>query len=503
MTIEDLKKALSETNAISLGKSSQPEKVALKNQLFEATSWCPEDYSIATRIFVVMNDLEEVPKCVCGNECVPNKLNNKLGFSKFCGPECSAKNRRTPSQLFDKEWLHQKRISEKLSYQAIGEILGVSDVMVGKWCRRHDIEEVKYSWADSATREDFEGRTEARVRTMIGNVAYDSLYSFDALKKFYEIDGLSVVEIAEKFGVTDHAVRTAASMVGYEFLRKANHKSKGETELAEFVASLVDIETSFRPNGYRTNEIDIYIPSLNIGIEYNGCYYHSELFRDTNYHKEKIEYFREFGIRVVMIWSDDWEFNKDRVKRFITNLVGARKSIGARETVAVEISQKEYSDFLEENHLLGSSVASVRIGLKKDDEIVAVMGFKKIASNVNKIGWDLSRFSNTNVVGGFTKMLKFFQKSNPGNVYSFADLDIVDPKSNVYTKNGFLEYSVQRPDYTYYNPKTRTRRHKFNYRKSFFSKIGIDTSEKEEHQLCNEYGLLRCYDSGKICYVLE
>ena len=34
-------------------------------------------------------------------------------------------------------------------------------------------------------------------------------------------------------------------------------------------------------------EIDIYIPELNIGIEFNGLYWHCELFKNENYHLEK------------------------------------------------------------------------------------------------------------------------------------------------------------------------------------------------------------------------
>ena len=34
-------------------------------------------------------------------------------------------------------------------------------------------------------------------------------------------------------------------------------------------------------------ELDIYLPNLNIAIEYNGLYWHGEKNKDKNYHLEK------------------------------------------------------------------------------------------------------------------------------------------------------------------------------------------------------------------------
>jgi hypothetical protein len=451
----------------------------------------------------VLNDISEVPSCVCGEKCVPNKLNNKLGFTEYCGPACSAKYRRTPKELFDKDWLHRKRIEEHMSYQAIADLLGTSDVMVGKWCRKHKIAEVKYVWSDSATPTQIESRNNARVRTQLGEEVVDALSAYKTFEDLYTNKDKSVAEIAETFGTSEATVRRAAEKVGFVLYRKPMTVSRGEVELREFISSLVECIPNYRPTSYHDKELDIFVPSLNIGFEYNGCYFHSELFKDKYYHKEKVEFYRNIGIKVINIWSDDWEFNQERTKNFIRNALGKNPRIGARETTVRFIDHHEYDEFLETHHMLGGNFAGVRIGLFVGTEIVAVMGFKQIPSNVGKTGWDLCRFSNKNVTGGFSKLLKYFRLHYSGDIYSFADMEIVDRRNNVYTKNGFIEENERSVDYKYYDPKTRKRKHKFNYRKSTFIKMGIDISGKDEYQLCREYGLLRCYDSGKICYVLK
>jgi very-short-patch-repair endonuclease len=503
MNIEELKIELSKTNAISLGKSKQPEKVALVNTLFQFTNWCPKDFSIATRIFIINNDITELPACPCGEDCIPNKLNHKLGFTEFCSPECSKKYKRTPRELMDKEWMYTKRVVERFSAIKIASILGVSDVAVGKWLHTHGLATEKYNWSESATQEDKDSRDETRVRTQLGDL-YSTLYETDIIKEMFYGQGLSISKISETFSVSISAIRRAAEFRGVELPDRqySFQKSAGELELYEYVKAICPTAISgFRFDGHKSPEMDIYIPELKLGIDYHGCYAHSEARRDNDYHFKKSKTLTEAGFRYIQIWEDDINNHPERTKNFIKNLLNPNHKIGARETIAKEISQKEFSDFLETNHLQGGCIASIRLGCFYEGELKSVMGFKQIASNVRHDGYDLVRYANTDVIGAFGKLLAEFRKTHKEDVYSYANLETVSSVSNVYTKNGFIEKSFYKPTYSYYSQKTKTRHHKFNYRKEFFKSVGIDISGKTEHELALEYGLLRCYDSGKILYV--
>ena len=47
-------------------------------------------------------------------------------------------------------------------------------------------------------------------------------------------------------------------------------------------------------------EIDIYVASLKLGIEYNGVRWHSEQFgKDKNYHIDKLNKCNEQGINLI------------------------------------------------------------------------------------------------------------------------------------------------------------------------------------------------------------
>lgn len=60
-------------------------------------------------------------------------------------------------------------------------------------------------------------------------------------------------------------------------------------------------------------EIDIYISSHNLAIEFNGTYWHSQNFKLNKwYHQFKVEKCHRLGIRLLHIY--EWEWKNDRQK---------------------------------------------------------------------------------------------------------------------------------------------------------------------------------------------
>lgn len=313
----------------------------------------------------------------------------------------------------------------------------------------------------------------------------------------------SVNLMSKKFGISGEAIKNAILRFNIPYTPEreyVKHISLEEQTYYDFIKTIrPDAIQSFNA-GY---ELDVYIPELKIGFEYNGCYYHSETFRHKSYHKNKVNHFGKMGIRVVQIWSDSWLYNRTRTENFITNILCPSKPIGARKCTIHELDIDSYKSFLDEMHMQGASGASIRYGLFYEDKLVSVMGFKKLPHNTKNVGYELCRFANKNVVGGFSKLLSNFCRNFPGiDVYSFADIETVNLDCNVYTKNGFVQIDVLDVDYKYYNPRSKIREHKFGWRKSAFASLGYDIEGKTEAELSREARLVKCWDSGKILYKL-
>ena len=111
-----------------------------------------------------------------------------------------------------------------------------------------------------------------------------------------------------------------------------NHSSFQEIEVKEFVQSILPnefIEKSkiLGDDSVRKQEIDIYIPSMKIGIEYNGSAFHaSENVRvgrgkDILYHQQKFLQAKKQGIHLISIFDIDWLENTDIVKKKLTSIL--------------------------------------------------------------------------------------------------------------------------------------------------------------------------------------
>ena len=64
-------------------------------------------------------------------------------------------------------------------------------------------------------------------------------------------------------------------------------KSSTEKELQEYINQYYKTENNTR-NYLDGKEIDIFIPEKNIGIEFNGNYWHSSLYKEKKYHYNKM-----------------------------------------------------------------------------------------------------------------------------------------------------------------------------------------------------------------------
>ena len=249
-------------------------------------------------------------------------------------------------------------------------------------------------------------------------------------------------------------------------------------------------------NNYRDKyEIDIYLPDLKLGFEFNGLYWHSERFKSNDYHLGKTDYFKVKGIRIIHIWEDDWINKENIIKSQILNLLNLTKTnIFARKCTVKEISSNISSIFLLNNHIQGNVNSSVKLGIYYNDDLVSVMTFDHFEGRkkMNNNEWNLSRFCNkinVNVIGGASKILShFIKKYNPDRIISYADKDW--SIGNLYYKLGFEIVRENRPDYKYIIGDKRV--HKSRYRKS---RLNTDLSESIQ---MNKYGILKIWDCGKI-----
>jgi len=293
-----------------------------------------------------------------------------------------------------------------------------------------------------------------------------------------------------------------------------NHVSFPEQEIYDYICNLIgkdNVNKNDRSILSGKKEIDIYIPHLKIGFEFNGLFWHSENKNGHNKHTHlnKTSECEKKGIHLIQIFSDEYFNNKEIVLHKIKHLLNCDydlPKIMARKCTVKEIDYETAKTFLLDYHIQGYCNSTVRLGAFYGDSLVAVMTF--IRSNNHSNNWELNRFvTNHNYlcIGLFGKLLSYFkQKYSPDVIKSFADRrwsSIVC--DNIYVKNGFVLDKIIPPDYKYIDIKnpSKGRMHKFNFRKSVLSKkYNLDMS-MTELEMTTKLNYARIWDCGLLKYV--
>src|SRR5574343_18082 len=112
----------------------------------------------------------------------------------------------------------------------------------------------------------------------------------------------------------------------------SDNSSLMQVELADFIRNNYDGEIIINEKKIISPyEIDIFLPKLNIGFEFNGLWWHSEAFKENTYHKSKFNKSVENNIKLYTIWEDDWVMTSEICKSFILNKLNKSKKIWARK----------------------------------------------------------------------------------------------------------------------------------------------------------------------------
>lgn len=276
-----------------------------------------------------------------------------------------------------------------------------------------------------------------------------------------------------------------------------------QTNILEYITSIYgDTIISNDSEIIKPKHIDIFLPNKKIGIELNGLYWHNEIYKTNDYHYNKFLSSQKSGIHLIQIFEDEWRNKSDVVKSIInSNLNIFNKTIYGRKCKIKEISPRESNQFLENNHIQGSTNAKIKLGLYYGDELVSIMTFgsfrKSLGSkHTDPNEYEMIRFCNkinTKVIGGASKLFTYFLKNyKPKTIISYSDNRYFDGK--LYEILGFNFIKLTKPNY-FYTKDFKIRENRFKYRKDRLIVDGFDKN-KTEHEIMNDRNYYQIYDAG-------
>lgn len=341
------------------------------------------------------------------------------------------------------------------------------------------------------------------------------------ITKFLNKDGtIRYREVMDFFGCSFDYIRSKFTELNIPWKPYKGY-SRFEVEIREYIRQLIPtIQISDKPNTkiIAPYHIDVWVPEFKLGIEFHGLCWHSfgnnpnNAYlekKDKNRHKIKADKAHENNIALLQIFENEWEnpIQCKIWKSMINSRLDLNKKIFGRKCTIKSISIIESNKFLIENHMQGSVVgSSLHLGLFYKDNLMALMVFGKPRFKVNA-DWELLRFCNKinhTVLGGFSKLLKYFCRKNKGvRILSYANRRW--SQGNIYEKNKFQFQGIIEPGYYYFQLRNITRiyhriafqKHKLENKLDIFNKSLTET----ENMYANDYR--KIYDAGQIKYMLN
>jgi hypothetical protein len=455
------------------------------------------------------NDVREIRKCLqCGSEFTERKKYDR----KICSDECRTIWNNNPINIENRIIKSKESLKEKYGIDTL-----FKSIEFQKNLKKSFLE--KYGVKHPMAKQEF-------VEKLKNTIKRNHLPKLIESLKTHNIQLLDEY-INNKDGNTSRPYNFKCNRCDYVFTstllgsgkipicRKCFPITKN-SNLETFVKDFLNENGIYHINGDRKilngKELDILIPNNNIAIEINGHYYHSEIHgsKDKKYHIGKTICANEKEIKLIHIMEDEIILKEEIVKSRLRNILGLiNNKIYARKCDIRIVEKKESENFLNKNHIQGNSIDKIRIGLYHNEELVSLMTFghkRKVLGNkkTNSLEFELIRFCNkinTNVIGSFSKLLKYFIKThNPKSIITYADIrwSGINPKETVYNKNGFKYLGLTTPNYWYVNiGKFIDRHHRFTFRKDILVKEGFDKN-KTEWEIMKEKSFDRIWDCGSM-----
>ena len=419
---------------------------------------------ISERIYLYQNNLTEKPCCLnCNNKVKFKKF--YIGYAKYCSKKCAATHTHQNTDIKEKRI---KALSDSNSNidirnemtrnMKISKSLFTDTQKFNIQEKRRNTTLVKYG-VDNISKQ-------TGIKDIIKSKSKITLKSTQTAKSIKSIEKSKYEFISmdnEEFEIKCPICQKIFKIKKYLFNRrkkldnticilcnKIGGKSDFENKVYNFIQENYNDTIINGYNKYKKYQIDIYLPELRLGFECNGLYWHSELYRDKNYHINKFNFFKENDISIYNIWEDDWIYKKEIIKDNILKIISVfNHTITATDCIITEINTKTAKIFLNTNHILGYAKSDINVGLLSNNNLVCILSIKN-----NQI-LRYAELLSYNAIGGFNYLLNYYtNKFKISNIEATLDISFMD---NTFIRNGFKIINNIKPTQYYFNKDKRIR----------------------------------------------
>lgn len=402
--------------------------------ILETTFFYSDDeINFTKRILLVVDGINSRMICpTCSKDIDPSKRGeNSLNFRKFCSGVCAGVANKGTKHVRTK--VQQKDINDKRKNTMLST----------------------HGYEFNSQRPEVKKLLSVSKYTTHNTIRYDLLENREYIVDAYKT--LTSTEIGEVCCCDYSVVLDYLRKYGVDIGGDHTKTSSQQREIRDFIESL-GYTTTLNDKVLGSVDIDVYVPDMRVGIEYNGFPWHLDNFtcgkRGRSYHINKTNLADKNDIRLIHVFPHDWQSKKEIILSVIRNALHKTPTkIYGRQCKVGIVEKSVAKEFLDQNHLSGNTNFDVAIGLYRGDDLVHVTTFG-VCRFDKKYDFEIIRSAskiNVNVVGGFSKCFSHFVSTCEvgTTIMTYADRSI--SAGNSYVKSGFDYVGKTEPNYHYVN----------------------------------------------------
>ena len=230
--------------------------------------------------------------------------------------------------------------------------------------------------------------------------------------------------MANKIGISYSYFKEIVNKKGFEEAKRLCLEKTYPETIIENLLNNINVDHIYDTTKFLNYRPDFLIEKQKLIIEIDGLYWHCDKIQKNRfYHKNKKDFFKNLGYDILFFRSNEIEEKKDIVNSIIKNKLSITDNkVFARKCNICTLNKLDAKNFFTSNHLMGAGKGTT-YALIYNNNIVAAMQISWTNKKNKEI--EISRFCNvlnTNVVGGFTKLLNLFEKNlKPDIIKTYID----------------------------------------------------------------------------------
>lgn len=274
----------------------------------------------------------------------------------------------------------------------------------------------------------------------------ESIYTIEfiqnSITEYIKIKGETpfIQELAIEIGITYEYLIQLVKKYNIRDKFNTRFSSLPEKEIHDIIKGIdseIKIEINTRDILKGKRELDLYIPSLKLAIEFNGNYWHNDTVVDKWYHQQKTMECARSGIRLIHIFEYEWNDTLTRQK-----LIQLLKREICIKEIATNIDIKRISNqdekkFIEKYQLKSYIESDIAYGYYKDTELLSVLAFRLITKSEWLI---VGQCTKDNIHINIKEALELFIENYNPHIINIR-IDISKYYGNEYIQLGFQSLS--------------------------------------------------------------